>query len=174
MGVQSTTLPYFFPSLLAFVGATGIFGASSVDYAIDAEAAAEGLFPSNPPPFCLIQPGRLIDSGKSLGGGRFTKTWIARWRLVIISRNITDVAYKSTAAVTSNSTTTGPYAIADQVINLIEQGYVTDGSAKLQFVNLPVSQVIDSPSRLKKSAEYIMLPIDFEGEICHNLPASLP
>lgn len=170
----ATTLEDFWQSLLAYIRDTEIFGTASVDYADDAEAAAEGLFPTNPPPYCLIQPDDFDDEGSHVGGGRYTKVWTARWTVVVVVRNITDPAYRSTAAVTASSASIGPYVLADQIVNLIEQGWVCDASNHLQLIELPVAGKIRRPARLKKSAEYIRLAIPFTATLCHYLPANLP
>lgn len=103
LDVNDSGLYNWWSDLLAFVNQTGIFGAASVNYAIDPEAEFADIFPVLPLPYCVIKPGRLVNTGWDGGGGRFVKTWTVSYTLIVVVRNVLDPSYRSTAAVTASA-----------------------------------------------------------------------
>jgi hypothetical protein len=172
--LQETEFPEFFTGIYSLIQSSGIFGPNSLDYVVWQDD--EIKWPTNPAPFCLIQPNEFPSEPEGIGGGRFTKTYSHRFLIHIVVQNITDISYQDTQLVTSTNTQIGPYMLVDNVIDLIEQALVTDASQsnRLIVVELPYAEKVAAPVRYNDSNEYSDIIITYYVKIDQKLPSMLP
>jgi hypothetical protein len=162
-----------FKSILDLINRTGIFGVNSVVFALTRDSLIK--YPTGPPPFALLVPGSFqSEENPEHGGGRFTKMWRGEIEIIIVVRNVYDIAYKDTIAFTTTDAVTGMYVLAHDVINLVEQSFPYDANKNPTLVELPISKTIEAPYRYQDANEYIALPIPFEIYFQETLPAEIP
>jgi hypothetical protein len=161
-----------FTSMLNLVNSTQIFGPNSVAFVLSRDSDIK--YPADAAPFALLVPERITSQPVEIGGGRFTKTWRMDIVLIIIVRNIYDIAYQDNIAFTTTDNDTGMYVLAHKVINLIEQAVPLAPDLSPTLIELPIAKTVESPYRYQDANEYIALPIVFEIYFQETLPANLP
>jgi hypothetical protein len=169
---QFVTFRTVFVSIVNVIKDCGIFGKNSVDFAILRDSDIK--WPANPPPFCLVVPGEFSRGPERDGGGRYQETWEGEIETIIIVTNTLDIAFKDTNIFTSEDDTTGPYVIAQKLIDFMEQSWPTDSYGVLNLIELPLATRVDRPYRYQNSNLYVALSIHFAIKFNQTLQETLP
>lgn len=157
-------------SIVTVLKNSNVIPNSNVDYIVNVDDI-EG-WPVNPPPLCLVEPGRMTDTGNDVGSGRFGKVWDVEFTIHLVVTNYYDSAWKDTTIVTSYNTTTGPYEIVDMIINIVDQCFPVNQVGHLTVIELPQFVRIDEIKRYKKAQGYAGIPIVFRCTFQQILPAN--
>ncbi len=170
--ILQQTFQSVFTSFRNLILNTSIFGVSSVEFAMTRDSDIK--WPVSPPPFILIVPRDFRNGPEDVGGGRYSKTWEGEIELDIVVRDIYDPSYKDTFVFQTTNSGVGPYVLAQNLINLLEQSYPVDGNGHLSLIELPIIRGVEAPFRFSKAQEYVGLPIVIWCKWWECLSADLP
>ena len=168
--IQWTDYITFFTSFSSVLEETRLFGVQSIDFVVG-NVDDKVKWPTNPPPFILVEidPFRYNDEG--IGGGRWSHTFEATLKVHLIVRNYNDVAWRDTSLLTTTNNLVATYNLVDQIINFLEQSFPTDPAGLLTLVELPYCTSVDAPSRYKESNDLSDICTNFRIKFCEVLPS---
>lgn len=159
--------------LMQILSNSGFLPESSWSYVVDPDIPNMN-FPLIPVPYCLIEPGNLTAREDQTGGGRFSMHWDFEFTIHLVVGNILDSAWIDKIITTSYDMSTGPYEIADKVINILSQTYPLNPKGQPVLVELPRPMSIGKLTKYPKSSSYSGIPIEFVCSFLEVLPKVLP
>jgi hypothetical protein len=169
---STNTITDLFQSILQVIQNSGLVGPIAANFVIDPDSII--LWPADPTPLALLEPGEFTDTGNAVGAGRHAKIWSVEIIVHVIVNNYFDEAYKDTIITTSEDLNTGPYALAHQIINNMEQSYPLNTFGQPTTVELPFFVETLPLRRYKGTNEYAGIPLRFTVTFRENLPLQLP
>jgi hypothetical protein len=167
MSIQWSDYITFCSSISRVIVSSGIFSPSSVDFVVFPDA--DSKWPTNPPPFCVIEIENWASEEEGVGGGRWSKTYGQEFKVHCIINNILDMSFRDTNLTTSYNPVIGAYTLIDNLINILEQSYPTSSSGRLVVVELPRSTLIEAPKRYQGSNQLSDICITFYIKFCERM-----